>query len=214
MAVTLPPGVGKRDSMQIVQRQRKAVLCVAIAAIIFALLFSRSRWAFDERIHTSIEMAGLALVAIAIVGRVWCSMYLGGRKKRMVVNTGPFSIVRNPLYVFSVIGAAGVGLFTGSFVIAFMLAFVIWFVFDGVISREEQYLRENLGEPYLEYLSSTPRWIPAFSQWSSAETLEVRPNLMWRTLRDALWFVIAFPLLEVLEYAQVHNWLPVVVRLP
>jgi protein-S-isoprenylcysteine O-methyltransferase Ste14 len=214
MAVTLPPGVGKRDSMQVVQRQRKAVLYVAIAAIIFALLFSRSLWTFDESIHRSLELAGLTMIAIAIVGRVWCSMYLGGRKKRMVVHTGPYSIVRNPLYVFSVIGAAGVGLCTGSVVIAFGIAFVVWFVFDGVIRREEQYLSENLGEPYIEYLSSTPRWIPAFSKWSSAETLEVRPNLMWRTLRDALWFLVAFPLLEGVEYAQVHNWLPELVRLP
>jgi hypothetical protein len=37
---------------------------------------------------------------------------------------------------------------------------------------------------------------------------------MWRTLRDALWFLVAFPLLEGVEYAQVHNWLPELVRLP
>jgi protein-S-isoprenylcysteine O-methyltransferase Ste14 len=214
MSTSLPPAVGKRDSMQMVQRQRKAVLITAAALTGFVLLFARSSWAFERPVHESVEWVGIGVIAIAILGRVWCSMYLGGRKKRMVVRTGPYSIVRNPLYVFSVIGAAGVGLCTGSVVIAFALALVVWLVFDGVIRREERYLSENLGEPYLAYLGSTPRWIPAFSRWSGTESVEVRPDLMWRTLRDALWFLAAFPLLELVEEMQIHHWLPELLRLP
>lgn len=214
MSVTLPSAVGKRDSMQVVQRRRKAVLAGALVTSAFVLLFVRSFWAPERLVHESLEWVGIGLIGLAILGRVWSSMYLGGRKKQVVVRTGPYSIVRNPLYVFSVIGAAGVGLCTGSVLVAFLFAFATWLVFDGVIRREERYLTEHLGTPYLDYLASTPRWIPSFSKWTSTETLEVRPNLMWRTLRDAIWFFAAFPMLEALEQAQIHHWLPVLILLP
>ena len=48
-----------------------------------------------------IEMAGLVLILVCILGRTWCTLYIGGLKKRELVTAGPYSVVRNPLYVFT-----------------------------------------------------------------------------------------------------------------
>jgi protein-S-isoprenylcysteine O-methyltransferase Ste14 len=100
-----------------VQHRRKRVVGASLVAPIMALLFTQSMWVIDGPAHLSIEWIGLALIVVCILGRTWCALYLGGKKKRQLVRHGPYSIVRNPLYLFSAIGAAGVGLCAGSLVI-------------------------------------------------------------------------------------------------
>ena len=44
----------------------------------------------------------------------WSSLYIAGRKGRELVTVGPYSTCRNPLYFFSIVGAAGMGAQSGS----------------------------------------------------------------------------------------------------
>jgi len=56
--------------------------------------------------------AGILLAGVGALGRLWCSLYIGGRKTHELVSAGPYGWCRNPLYLFSLIGALGVGLST------------------------------------------------------------------------------------------------------
>ena len=78
--------------------------------VVPAALLHESRWRVPyPHLYALIEKAGLALIVICILGRTWCTLYIGGRKKRELINKGPYSVVRNPLYFFTTIGAAGIG---------------------------------------------------------------------------------------------------------
>ena len=66
--------------IQAVQRVRKAVLLVGIIGVIAVAVLTRSAWGGGE-FHEGLEAFGLAMIAICIVGRAWCSLYIGGRKK-------------------------------------------------------------------------------------------------------------------------------------
>ena len=44
--------------------------------------------------------------------------------------------------------------------------------------------------------------------------LAVQPRLVLVTFRDALWFLVAIPLLEGIEMMQDAGWLPVLLQLP
>jgi len=61
--------------------------------------------------------AGSLLVAVGVFGRVFCSMFIGGRKNDQLIVSGPYSVVRNPLYVFSFIIFIGIGLQSRSLVL-------------------------------------------------------------------------------------------------
>src|SRR5882762_3924792 len=91
------------DAIASVQKIRKIVLLLAVASIGALFIFGAPRW--SPRVESVIEWAGRLLIVVCILGRTWCSLYIGGRKTRRLVMAGPYSVSRNPLYVFSVIGA-------------------------------------------------------------------------------------------------------------
>lgn len=184
---------------------------MTILAIGFFIL-GRSRW--DETIHDAIEWLGLGLIILCILGRTWCALYIGGRKTVELVDIGPYSITRNPLYVFSIIGAFGAGAQLGSFVVALAAASIAAIVFVFVVWKEEQFLLERFGAPFREYMARVPRFIPNPRLWRGVETLSVRPSRILMTFVDATLFLIAIPLAEGFEYLQAVGYLPVLFYLP
>ena len=196
-----------------VQKLRKVAVGVGLLAAISLAFISRSWWG-GGAFHEGVEAVGLAMIAICIVGRAWCSLYIGGRKKAEIVDRGPYSISRNPLYVFSFIGAFGVGAQTGSLTMALVFLAVTGLVFAITIRREEAWLAEVFGDTYAAYLARTPRFGPDFSKWRDVETLEVRPRFFLTTLRDGLVFLLAVPIFESVEKLQNIGWIGALFRLP
>jgi protein-S-isoprenylcysteine O-methyltransferase Ste14 len=193
---------------------RKAVLLTAIAVGIVFLLFGASRW--DDRgwVHETIEWAGIALIAICIVGRTWCSLYIGGRKNEILVTDGPYSISRNPLYFFSIVGAVGVGAQVGSIVIALTCGFIAWAVLLRAVLDEKQVLLAAFSDDYRRYVAAVPCFLPKLSLWRDRDTVEVRPNIVVTTFVDALVFLIAIPIAEGIEMLQDIGVLPIYITLP
>lgn len=199
--------------LQKVQKIRKWALGLALLAAV-ALAFVTTTWWGEGHFHEALEAVGLGAVAVSIVGRAWCSLYIGGRKKAEIVSTGPYSISRNPLYLFSYIGAFGVGAQTGSIVLAGLFVAIALLVFHFTIAREEAWLSAQFGAAYDAYRTRTPRLGPNFSKWRDEPELSVRPQFFLTTLRDGLVFLLAVPIFESVDWAQAAGWLPVFVRLP
>lgn len=198
--------------LQRVQKIRKAVLGLGLLGALALALATASRG--SETLHEGVEAVGLALIIVCIVGRAWCSLYIGGRKKAEIVDRGPYSISRNPLYVFSFMGAFGVGAQTGSIVLASVFLLVAMVVFYFTVKREEAWLGQAFGQPYADYCARTPRFGPDFSKWRDTEALDVRPRFFLITLRDGLCFLAAIPLFEAIEAMQHVGWLQTLLRLP
>ncbi len=199
--------------LQKVQKLRKLALLVGIIAVVALAFFTQSMGG-ETALHEGLEAFGLALIAVCIVGRAWCSLYIGGRKKAEIVDRGPYSISRNPLYVFSFMGAFGVGAQTGSVTLACLFLLLTVAVFYATVKREEAWLTGAFGQTYLDYCARTPRFGPDFSKWRDAESLDVRPRFFLTTLRDGLVFLLAVPLFESIEKLQNIGWLAALIRLP
>ena len=199
--------------LQRVQKIRKWALGLALLAAV-ALAFVTTTWWGEGHFHELLEAVGLGAVALSIVGRAWCSLYIGGRKKAEIVSTGPYSISRNPLYLFSYVGAFGVGAQTGSIVLAGLFVVIALLVFHFTIAREEAWLSAQFGAAYDAYRARTPRLGPDFSKWRDEPELSIRPQFFLTTLRDGLVFLLAVPIFESVDWAQAAGWLPVFVRLP
>ena len=184
--------------IQRVQLWRKYILAAGLAVML--------AWTATVRavpyLEHPVEHLGLVSILACILGRAWCSLYIGGRKKQEIVDVGPYSISRNPLYVFSFFGAFGVGAQTGSLVVAVVFAVAAYGVFRVVVGREEAFLVQAFGPPYEAYVSSTPRFLPNLSLWRDADVLSIRPVFFLRTVRDGLVFLLAVPVFESLELLQ------------
>ncbi|CAM5530441.1 protein-S-isoprenylcysteine O-methyltransferase Ste14 [Aquamicrobium terrae] len=196
------------------QRTRRLVLAMLVVALFAALLFGQSMFAPDTVIHETIEMFGVLLIFLGIVGRLWSTLYIGGRKSQQIVTGGPYSITRNPLYVFSTLAACGVGAQMGSIVAMIGFGLLCAAAFHVVILREERFLADAMGAPYRAYMARVPRFLPDLSLYEEGDTGSFRPRLLLNTLLDGLVFLVAMPAFELIDAGQVSGALPVLFRLP
>lgn len=184
----------------------------AVAAFLFLLLSVSfvfgSAWEPRGWFRYLLEEGGLALILIAIVGRAWCSLYIGGRKKTELVQQGPYALTRNPLYVFSFLGALGVGAQTGSLVLTAAYLAVTVLIFLPVIAKEEQYLRRAFPADFPRYVRSTPRIIPNLRPVPGHALIQVNPVFFLRTLLDGLPFLLAWPLYDLVAWLHADVWPP------
>jgi protein-S-isoprenylcysteine O-methyltransferase Ste14 len=157
---------------------------------------------------------GYGLVIIGAFGRVYCSTFIGGRKNKSVIRSGPFSIVRNPLYVFSFIAMLGIGLQSGMWTVTILLALAYAVYYPFVVAKEENFLRHKFDESYEVYLREVPRWIPKFSLWNEPKETECKPEFIRRTMGDAFIFFLPFPAFTIVTLLQEYHILPVWLTLP
>ena len=73
------------------QYRRKIALAVLLGVMFFFLLFVRTFETGEEGLHEYVEKFGIVAILLAILGRMWCTLYIGGRKSAEVVRNGPYS---------------------------------------------------------------------------------------------------------------------------
>jgi protein-S-isoprenylcysteine O-methyltransferase Ste14 len=156
-------------------------------------------------------VAGLAMAAVASVGRLWCSLYIGGYKDARLVTTGPYSLTRNPLYFFSLVGFAGIGLATQSFTLTLGVLLAFALAYPAVIAREERVLRARFGIAFDRYCRCTPRFLPTASKYLEPERYVVSPRAFRRAAADAIWFVWLAGLVHLMAE---HRVVPALLTLP
>ena len=183
-------------------------------ALVVVILVSSST--FEERLpffSTLLFFAGIVLVAVASMGRLWCSLYIAGYKTETLITQGPYSICRNPLYFFSLVGAVGVGLATETVLIpvVILLAFAAYYPF--VIKSEEVRLLKIHGTAFSTYSQTVPRFFPRLSQMTEPDENEVKPKVYKDHMFDALWFVWIVGFLEIIEELHALQLIPTVFKI-
>jgi len=195
-----------------VRNARKGWLLLVVATIALLFMFTASPW--SSPVRESIKWAGLALIVACIAGRTWCALYIGGRKTRALVTVGPYSVSRNPLYGFSIVGAFGVGAQLGSLSVALIAGASAWIVHRMVVMQEERLLLAEHRDIYLRYVAAVPRFLPRLDMWKDTEFLDVRPRAVVTTFLDACVFLAAVPLAELCSYFQQIGVVSVLLWLP
>ncbi len=127
---------------------------------------------------------GVVLIAAGELVRLWAVRQIGvisrTRSDRLgpLVSTGPFGIVRNPLYT------GNIALWTG-FCFSADLPWLVppvvlffGFVYHAIVRWEEELLESQLGEAYRAYAARVPRWIPSGN--SSPSQTESGGRFSWR----------------------------------
>ena len=193
--------------------QRLRIHLIQFGALIFALLLFLARPYWTGQTHEHIETLGFALVLVCVAGRMWSILYIGARKNRALTTLGPYSVTRNPLYLFSTIGVVGVGLIFGSSVIALALGLLSYLAFRLTATKEADHLQALFGAEFEAYARRTPLFWPKLSLYRDGADIAFSPHALKRTFLDGMLFLAIFPLMEGLEFLQNQGFLPALLRL-
>jgi len=184
-----------------------------LAVLFFAFVaISSSRWE-GSLVSGALFSAGALLVGVASVGRLWCNLYLAGHRNKDLVTVGPYSMCRNPLYFFSLIGAAGVGFATETLIVPAIILAAFAIYYPMVIRSEQQVLRSAHGEAFEAYVRSTPAFIPRPWLLREPEEWAVDPVRFRKKVLDAIWFIWLLGALEAVEALHEAGVIPVFLRL-
>jgi protein-S-isoprenylcysteine O-methyltransferase Ste14 len=165
-------------------------------------IFCSTTFAANSPWHQAMQMAGYLLVVTCAIGRIYSSAFIGGIKNESLITWGPYSICRNPLYLFSLLGAAGIGLMSTS-IIAFVVITVGFFViYRGLIKREEGFLKKKFAASYKTYAETTPRLWPSFKNYNSPKELPMQPKYLNKAVFDAIWWFAPLPIFELADYLR------------
>lgn len=160
------------------------------------------------------EVTGLFLLTICSMGRLWALMYISGNKSQEIITDGPYSMVRHPLYFFSLIGAVGIGLVSENLLILAIIVVFYLMYYPFTIFAEEKKLENKFGEAYREYKSKTPRFLPKFSLYKGPHFYAVNADTFVKNFINGMWFIWIFILFHLIEMAQDAGYLPIYWRIP
>ena len=107
--------------------------------------------------HLAAVAWSLALVLPGLALRAYASGYV--KKNRELTVTGPYAHTRNPLYLGSMLIAAGFALALLSWPVAVVLALGFATIYVPVIASEERFLRASF-PAFDDYCQHVPRLIP------------------------------------------------------
>jgi protein-S-isoprenylcysteine O-methyltransferase Ste14 len=108
----------------------------------------------------AITIAGLlfAVWARAHLGRNWSSSVTIKQGHELIV-TGPYSVVRNPIYTGILTGFLGMAIAIGQ-VRGFITVVLILFAYWTKLRMEDRWMRSQFGEMYAEYARRTAALVP------------------------------------------------------
>jgi protein-S-isoprenylcysteine O-methyltransferase Ste14 len=181
------------------QRIRIAALRILFVICLPLLIFTKSAWAEQKWVFEILEVTGILLIITAVLGRFWAILYIGGNKNQTVMQDGPYSICRHPLYLFSTIGVIGFGLMLGTLVITALLGAAVFFILAATARREETFLRSKFGAEYDTYGARVPLILPNLSLFRTQPTVHVNIKTLRINFFDSLVFLVLIPIADLME---------------
>lgn len=133
--------------MKILQRIRVP------AGFAFTLLFL-----LQVQIRPQWVLPGLVLSALGLALRIWSTGHL--EKGRRLAVGGPYQHIRNPLYVGSLLTAAGFLVAAASIWMWLLFGLLFGCIYLPVVRREEEELRQVFAETFEAYRRSVPAFVP------------------------------------------------------
>jgi protein-S-isoprenylcysteine O-methyltransferase Ste14 len=179
----------------------------AVAAVgVFALI--EPPWRPGSWPDAACSWLGFALVTVGALGRLWSLSFISGFKNVQLIQEGPYSVTRNPLYLSSMIGAVGIACATRNpLVLALVVVFFIVY-YPAVVRHEERVLASMHPLAFPEYARRVPRFLPRPSLYREPEQYAIRVGPYRRTFGDALAFLAGYLAIEMVVWLRTGGYLP------
>jgi protein-S-isoprenylcysteine O-methyltransferase Ste14 len=127
---------------------------------------------------------GTLIIVCGELLRFWGISYAGGETRTrnlgasVLVTQGPFSYVRNPLYLGNILIYFGISIMANSLFPFLQITAVVFFYIQYlyIIKEEEIFLRDKFKEKYEDYFNSVNRFIPKTQPYDVSKQSKVKQN--------------------------------------
>ncbi|MGC1424814.1 MAG: isoprenylcysteine carboxylmethyltransferase family protein, partial [Terracidiphilus sp.] len=146
----------KRPKLKSAERWQKVARRIRVPlGFLTAALYLFELWRREPR------PAAVAWSLLLVLPGLWLRAYASGyvKKNRELTQTGPYAYTRNPLYLGSILIAAGFAVALLSWPVAAILAAMFLIIYVPVIASEERFLRSNFPD-FDAYCRRVPRLLP------------------------------------------------------
>lgn len=132
--------------------------------VLFTMLALVDLLVFERRPHDVLSasdpwsVAGVLLVLTGLAVRSWAAGTL--RKVKELVTSGPYALVRNPLYVGSFLMMAGFSLLVGDWLTLMLVIGPMIALYWLAVRDEEKVLAKFFPSEWPVYSSQVPRFVP------------------------------------------------------
>lgn len=135
---------------------------------LFASIIARYFIPLPLPLGNSISM-GLAMLLLILGASLMAWAFLTFKEFRedpdprvstqVVVSNGPFKYTRNPMYIAFFLIYIGLTFALNSLWPFIFIPFIFWFLYKGVVLREEMYMEGKFGDQYRMYKKAVGRWL-------------------------------------------------------
>ena len=128
------------------------------------------------------------------------------RQKAEVLNTtGPYSVVRHPLYLANYVIALGLSCFSRAWYLPVIVALAGLLYYERIAAREEQFLEARFGDAFRRWSARVPALIPDLRLWTAPALPFSWRRAVGREFYALSLLTTAFFVLDVLEDFSVHG---------
>jgi protein-S-isoprenylcysteine O-methyltransferase Ste14 len=147
-------------------------------------------------------LTGAVVAALGLAIRAWAAGHIA--KNERLATSGPYSFVRNPLYVGSFLISAGFALAAHWALILVVLSF-FGLIYAPTVAAEERKLATRFAGEWVAYSANVPRFLPRLTPWSAARPGGDGSFHLSLYLRHGEWKA-------ALAYAAALTWLVIRMR--
>jgi protein-S-isoprenylcysteine O-methyltransferase Ste14 len=173
---------------------------LAVLLIYLSWLFYRPK---PKALDYALDILGMTIVIFGQILRISGRNYKKEHSSQggALITEGPYTLVRNPMYLGTFLMGAGFILILWPWWFLFIYAGIFYLRFEKLILSEEDKLAKIFGKQYQKYMQSVPRFIPLLSRM---ENLPRYLPLKWKWLKKELsvifaWLVLVFIIKGIVE---------------
>ncbi|MBE2227944.1 MAG: isoprenylcysteine carboxylmethyltransferase family protein [Ignavibacteria bacterium] len=146
-------------------------------------------------------IVGGIFVVIGESFRFWGVSYAGSETRTTgnvgastLVTQGPFSYVRNPLYLGNILMYFGISIMSNSLVPFLQILSIVYFSFQYyyIILEEEGFLREKFKDKYEHYFKNVNRFLPKFTAYDETKRSKLGQDIKAAYVSEKRTFQAAF----------------------
>ncbi len=174
---TLPSNLWQKFVVFLLQRRVRITAFIFIVLIVEDVLTRVQPHSLVDLRNYQV-LGGLSLVFVGLGLRTWAAGTL--QKRKQLAMSGPYQLVRHPLYVGSYLMMVGFCLLIGDLENLLVVFGPILFLYILRAVSEEKYLAKLFPDQWPEFVCRVPRFIPRrlptamFHDWSLAQWLKNR----------------------------------------